>query len=256
VRRIAIDEIAVRKGHRYMTIVVDLDTGRVLYAAEGNDQESLKPFFLRLRRARAKLEAIAVDMGAGYRKAIREYAPAGVAVVHDRYHVVAAMNEVVDQVRREEQNRLDGEGKNVVKGSRYLLLRGSERLAEMPDKKARLDELLALNETLHKVYLLKEDVRLFWSRESRKAAEEFIANWTSEAKALGNRHVTRFAKTIERRIDAILAWYDHPITTGPLEGLNNKIKVLKRVAYGYRDLEFFKLRVLFLHDTEFRLART
>ena len=249
----AIDEIAVRKGHSYMTIVVDLDRGTVLYAAEGNDHESLQPFFRRLRRAQAKLEAIAVDMGSGYRKAIDAYAPAGV-VVHDRYHVVAAMNEVVDHVRREEQNRLDGQGKNVVKGSRYLLLRGSERLAEMPEKKTRLDELLALNEPLQKVYLLKEDLRLFWSQGTKEDAQQFVDNWLREADALGNRHVSRFARTIRARLPAILAWYDHPISTGPLEGLNNKIKVLKRVAYGYRDIEFFKLRVMFLHDTEFRLA--
>jgi len=254
VRCIAIDEIAVRKGHRYMTVVLDLDTGAVLYSAPGKDKKALEGFFARLRRARAKLEAIAVDMSEAFANAIREYWPGEVAVVHDHYHIVSNMNEVIDRVRRDEQNRIEGEGKKLIKGSRYLLLRAREKLVELPDKQARLDALLAVNETLHKVYLLKEDLRLFWSQESKKEAEQFIETWLCEAKAMDNRHLTRFANTVESHLDTILAWYDHPITTGPLEGLNNKIKVLKRTAYGYRDLEFFGLRLQFIHESTLQLT--
>ncbi len=254
VRRIAIDEIAVRKGHNYMTVVVDLDSGVVLFSAEGRDHTCLQPFFRRLRRAVAKLKAVAIDMSGAYIKAIRDYGPPGVAVVHDRYHVVSNMNDVIDKVRRDEQNRLEGEGKNVIKGSRYLLLTAKENLAKKPDRQKRLDQLLAANETLHKVYLLKEDLRLFWSQPDRGAAETFIETWLEQARLLGNPHLNRFAKTIRTRIGAILAWYENPITTGPLEGLNNKIKVLKRSAYGYRDLRFFALRILFIHESKFRLS--
>ena len=182
--------------------------------------------------------------------------PSGeVAIVHDHYHVVANMNEVIDQVRRDEQNRLEGEGKQLIKGARYLLLRAKEKLAQLPDKQARLDALLAVNAILHKVYLLKEDLRLFWSQESKSEARDFIETWLSQAKALDNRHLTRFANTVESHIETILAWYDHPITSGPLEGLNNKIKVLKRSAYGYRDFAFFGLRLLFIHETKLQLRR-
>jgi transposase len=254
VRRIAIDEIAVRKGHHYLTVVVDLDSGKVLFSAEGRDHTCLEPFFRRLRRARAKLKAIAVDMSGAYLKAIKDYGPPGVAVVHDRYHVVSNMNDIIDKVRREEQDRLEAEGKKVIKGSRYLLLTAMEKLAKNPDRQARLNQLLAANETLHKVYLLKEDLRLFWSQDDKGKAEKFIQTWLEQARSLGNRHLSRFAKTIRSRMDAILAYYDHRITTGPLEGLNNKIKVLKRSAYGYRDLSFFALRILFIHDTRFRLS--
>jgi len=254
VSQIAIDEIAIRKRHRYMTVVVDLDTGEVLFTAEGRDHTCLKPFFRRLRRAGAKLKAIAVDMSSAYLKAIEDFGPPGVAIVHDRYHIVSNMNNVIDKVRRDEQNRLEAEGKNVLKGARYLLLYGKEKLAEKPTKQARLDELLAANETLHKVYLLKEDLRQFWSQKTKATAETFIETWLDEAKGLDNHHLNRFAKTIRRRMDAILAWYDTPITTGPLEGLNNKIKVLKRTAYGYRDQVFFGLRLLFLHETKFQLS--
>ncbi len=254
VRRMAIDEIAVREGQNYMTIVVDLDSGRVLCFAEGDAHSALEAFFRKLRRSRARLEAIAVDMSGGYLKAVKLCTPKGVLVVHDRYHVVAEMNRVMDSVRRDEQNRLDAEARKVSKGSRYLLLYGKEKLDELPRKKARLDALLEANEFLHEVYRLKEDLRLFWSQESRKKADDFIHSWFSEASGLGNAHVTRMANTIERRMAAILAWYDQPITTGPLEGLNNKIKVLKRSAYGYRDQAFFGLRILFLHETQFKLA--
>ncbi len=254
VRRIAIDEIAIRKGRRYMTVVLDLDTGQVLYTAKGNDHTCLKRFFSRMRRGRAKLEAIAVDMSKAYIKAIELYAPKCVTVVHDRYHVVSNMNDVVDKVRRAEQNRLEAEGKNVIKGARYLLLYAKEKLAEMPEKQSRLDTLLAINETLFKVYILKEDLRLFWSLPSKKKARKFIEGWILEARAMGNSHVTRFANTIEKRIEQVLAWYDCPITTGPLEGLNNKIKTFKRAAYGYRDMVFFGLRLMFLHETKLQLT--
>jgi len=254
VKHIAIDEIAVRKGHRYMTLVMDLDTGEVLYVAEGKGKEALRAFFARLRRAGAKLKAVVMDMSEAYLNAVQEYWPRRVAIVHDRYHIVANMNAVLDDIRRDEQNRLEEEGKLVIKGSRYLLLRAKENLAKLPEKQARLNTLLALNETLHKAYMLKEDLRLFWSQDSRKEAKAFISNWIIEAKAMGNRHLTRFAQTVEARIKSILDWYKHPITSGPLEGMNNKIKVLKRMAYGFRDMRFFALRIMFIHETKAELT--
>jgi transposase len=134
------------------------------------------------------------------------------------------------------------------------LLRAREKLAEMPEKQARLNDLLAINETLHRVYLLKEDLRLFWKQRSKKEARKFVEEWIEESRAMGNPHVTKFANTVEKHIDPILAWYDHSIATGPLEGLNNKIKVLKRAAYGYRDTSFFALSLLFIHETAFNLS--
>lgn len=256
VRRIAIDEIAVKKGHHYLTVIVDLDTGEALYTATGHDHLSLKAFFERLTREGTTLEAIAVDMGTGYRKGIELYAPKGVAVVYDRFHIVASMNKVIDEVRRSEQGRLEGEGKRILKGSRYLLLYGEETLSAWPDKKTRLEALLAANATLHKVWLLKEDLRTFWQQESKAKAEIFLREWITGARALRIRALTRIAVTIEAARAFILTWYDHRISTGPLEGLNNKIKVLKRTAYGYRDLEFFGLRILFLHQTRFNLSGT
>ena len=255
VRRIAIDEFALRKGHNYMTVVLDLDTGHVLFVAEGRDKKCLEPFFRRLRYARAKLEAVAIDMSDAYINAVRDYWKKPVAVVHDHYHLIANMNRAIDFVRREEQNRHEREGKAVIKGARYLLLYGRETLAKRkPERLAELDELLAANETLNRAYLLKESLRLLWSHGTKQAARDFVETWVADARAVGNKHMSVFADTLEKHADSVLAWYDHPITTGPLEGLNNKIKVLKRKAYGYRDAAFFALRLLFIHESKMELA--
>ena len=184
-----------------------------------------------------------------------EYWKKPVAIVHDHYHLIANMNQVIDSVRREEQNRQEGEGKKIIKGSRYLLLYGRAKLTEKsPEKLAKLDDLLQANETLNKVYLLKESLRVLWSQGTKQAGQEYLYNWLAEARTVKNRKLTTFANTLESHAENILSWYDHPITSGPLEGLNNKIKVLKRKAYGFRDPVFFALRLLFIHEAKMELA--
>jgi transposase len=253
VRFIAIDEISVKKHHKYMTVVMDLEDGRVLYVAEGTEHTCLKACFQRLRKAHAKLKAIAVDMSSSYQKAIRLYAPSSTKVVHDRFHLVANMNGVIDEVRRNEQNRaITIYSKKAIKGTRYLLLYGIEKIEKMADE-PRLKYLLRMNETLNSVYLLKEEFRQFWEQSVRQEAKALIRSWVKEAKSLGLQPLTIFANTIEKNAEKILNWYDYKISTGPLEGTNNKIKVLKRQAYGYRDFDFFSLRVLFIKNAKRRL---
>ena len=258
VHTLAIDEVAVRKGHRYLTVVVDLDSGQVLFVIPGRDHQALRPVFARLRAARAKLRAIAVDMSAAFLKGIQLFAPPGVVVVHDPFHLVAAINDVLDEVRRCEQQRLEGQGKRVLKGGRYLLLANGEDLPSQPAKASRLQALLAANQTLHQVYLLKEDLRRLWSQPDKQAATTFLHKWLLDAFVLAaEAHLPplhRFASTLLSAFARVVSWYDFPISTGPLEGLNNKIKVLKRTAYGFRDQDFFILRILCLHQTRFQLT--
>jgi transposase len=255
VRFIAIDEMAVKKGHSYLTNVVDLETGQVIYSAEGRDTECLRPFFTKIKRSRkARLEAIAVDMSSAYLKAIELYAPDGVKIIHDRYHLVANMNRVLDEIRRDEYRRKSGPEKAVMKGSRYLLLTAFENIYDNEEKFTRLESLLALNETIHKAYLLKEDLRLFWEQSSREDAQHFIETWLDEARSMENLHLDKMANMIENHMQQILNHYDYPISTGPLEGINNKIKVLKRAAYGFRDMEYFKLRILFIREARVTLV--
>ena len=138
------------------------------------------------------------------------------------------------------------EEKAVIKGSWYLLLSAFENI--------RLKALLAVNDTLHKAYLLKEDLRLFCGKDSRDKVQAFIETWPKKAYSVGNSHLDKMTKTIENHLQGILNYYDYPITTGPLEGINNKIKVLKRAAYGFRDTAYFKLRILFARDATFALV--
>ena len=254
VHRIAIDEIFVKSPYHFLTVVIDLDSGQVLHVGSGKDAAALRPFFLRLRTVRAQLRAIAVDMSAAFLKAIQEEGPKDVLIIHDRFHIMKLMNQVLDQVRRSEQKRLEAAGKKVLKGGRYLLLRNRSEVDLDPDAKARLDQLLLANQTLHKVYLLKEDLRLLWEQPTQLHASWMLHHWLQAAAELGLRPLTRLCKTLQAAQDRILSYYLCPISTGPLEGINTKIRVLNRRSYGHRDLEFLALRILFIHDTKFSLS--
>jgi transposase len=234
VRRIAVDEIAVRRGHRYMTLVMDLDTGRILYVHEGKSAASLKPFLERVRKSRrTKLEAIAMDLSAAYAKAVREALP-HVPVVFDRFHVVKLINEKLDELRRAHVRDTEQAQRKLVKGVRYLVLMGADTLDERekkkPGGKTRLQKALALNEPLSKGYYLKEKLRLLWDEPSRAAGESLLDEWIAEADASAIRELKRMAKTIAEHRNGILAYFDLRFTRGPLVGVNNKVKVLKRMG--------------------------
>ena len=246
IRYIAVDEFAVQKGHRYMTVVIDLETGEILHAHEGKDAAALLPFLERLKRSRNQLRAVAIDMSPSYLAAVRQAFGDKVDVVHDPYHVVALASRAIDETRRDLVRDLEGEQKRVVKGTRFLLLKGLEKLSDHGLE--RLMELMEANEPLYQAYLLKEDLRMFWNLPDAKLGEEFLDTWTAQARGFGNAHFTKLAKTIDEHRPGLLDYFKHRISTGPLEGLNNKIKVLKRQAYGFRDMEYFRLRLFFLHE--------
>lgn len=253
VRRVAIDEIAVRKGHVYKTVVLDLDSGHVLHVGDGKGVDAVQPFFQRLRRARVALEAIAMDMSAAYVAAVREFAPE-TPIVFDRFHVMQLVNRHIDELRRAHMRDTSKAERKFVKGVRFLLLMSPETLDRheiaRPGSKARLKEALALNEPLNKAYYLKEKVRCIWDAPSRRQGAKVLRECIAEATDSGVPELARLAATLQKHAHGILAYFGHDrMSSGPLEGLNNKIKVLKRRAYGYRDDEFFKLKLLGLHET-------
>lgn len=252
-QRIAIDEIHVGKRHRFVTLVVDLDSGAVVFVGRGRRADTLKPFWKRLRSSGAKVRAVATDMAPGYVSAVRKNLPRA-RLVLDRFHVVKLLNEKLTKLRRElyrEAN--DGLFKQALKGTRWLLLKNFENLDETRNEHDRLAEALELNEPLATAYYLKEELRAFWERPDRSSAGRFLTSWCRRAEASGIRQIKQFAKTLRSHRQALLAWYSDPISTGPLEGLNNRIKLMQRRAYGYRDFELFKLRILALHTTRFEL---
>lgn len=253
-RHIAIDEIATKKGHKYLTIVMDLETGAVVFVGQGKGADALKPFWRSLKASRAHVEAVAIDMSAAYYTAVCDNLP-DAAIVFDWFHVVKLLNDKLSELRRQLfREATDQLHKEVLKGTRWLLLKRPENLDETRNESNRLQEALDLNQSLATAYYLKEDLRLLWEEPTKHAAGLFLDDWIRQADASGIRVLQTFAKTLARHRRGLLAWYDHPISTGPLEGTNNKIKTLKRQAYGFRDHEYFALKIKALHHTRLELV--
>lgn len=252
-RRIAIDEIYLGKRHKYITLVLDLDSGAVVFVGRGKGAETLKPFWRRLKSARAQVRAVATDFSAAYITAVLRNLPHA-RLVFDRFHVVKLVNEKLTALRRELAREADALGRQVLKGLRWLLVKNPENLDEGRNEADRLQEALEINRPLATAYYLKEDLREFWSQSDRQAASRFLTRWCRRAEASGIRLLQSLARTLQGHRRGLLAWYRDPISTGPLEGTNNRIKLLQRRAYGYRDFELLKLRILSLHITRFELV--
>jgi transposase len=253
-KQIAIDEISTGKGHRYVTIVMDLESGAVVHVGEGKGGDALKFFWKRLRASGAKIEAVATDMSPAYIEAVITHLP-NATLVFDRFHVIKLYHDKLSELRRELHRQLeDTMQKSVLKGIRWLLLKRPEHLDPTRNEPERLEEALRLNEPLAIAYYLKEELDEIWDQEDREEAEAVLMDWILYAESTGIRMLTNFAKTLRAHALGILAYYDHPISTGPLEGTNNKIKTMKRQAYGFRDPEFLKLKILGIHETKYALV--
>ena len=252
-RQLAIDEIAVGGGHRYLTVVLDLLSGAVVFVGDGKGVDALRPFWTRLRHARARIEAVATDMSPAYIRAVRDNLP-GVVHVFDHFHVIKLYNDKLSAFRRELFHQLSQQDRSIIKGIRWLLLKNRENLDSQRNERQRLDRALSVNAPLATVYYMKEDLRQIWTQDSKWAARLVLEDWLARARASGIRMLMQFADTLEEHQEGVLAYYDYPISTGPLEGINNKIQLLKRQAYGFRDQEFFKLKILGLHETKSALV--
>lgn len=247
VENIGIDEFAVKKGRLYKTIVVDLDTGRIVYVGEGKGADALDRFWKRCRRHHVQIRHVATDLSSAFISSVMENCP-GAVHVFDHFHVVKLMNERLDDIRKNvfhmERNV---NRRKVIKGTRYLLLANGEDIFDKRHK-TRLENALAMNEPLSKAYYLKERLREIWSQANREQAEAVLDDWVKQAGESKIPQLQRMAATLLAHKRGILAWYECHISTGKVEGINNKIKVMKRNAYGFRDERYFKLRLYALHD--------
>jgi transposase len=242
---LSMDEFSIRRGHTYMTVFLDIRTGRIVFAVEGRAVEDIKPFLEKLSKRAHKLKAIAMDMSRSYISAVREYLP-HVSIVFDRFHVQKILNEALDAVRKEERQKYQAEGLRIGQGERFLFFRNFESLDK--DEQIRLKKLFELNATLAKAHMLKEQFRQFWELGSKKEAARFLVRWVMTAFLSGINAMDKVASTILAHSEGLLNYYDYSISNGKIEGVNNKIKVLKRTAYGYRDMEYFKLQLFDLHE--------
>jgi transposase len=253
-KQIAIDEISISKGRRYLTIVLDLQSGAVVFVGDGKGAEALRPFRQRLRRSGAQVEAVATDLSPAYISAVTEHLPKAVHVF-DHFHIIKLYNEMLSDLRRKLYHELsDRMHQQVLKGTRWLLLKNPENLDQTRDEQQRLAAALELNQPLALAYYMKEDLRQIWQQPDKATAARVLQDWIDRAERSGIHLLYKFSKTLAIHRRGILAYYDYPISTGPLEGANNKIKTMKRQAYGFRDHEFFKLKILALHETKYALV--
>ena len=244
---IGIDEFAVRKGHTYKTIAVDLKNGRIIYVGDGKGADALDGFWKRVRKNGVDIKYVATDLSAAFILSVYENCPNAVHVF-DHFHVVKLMNEKLDEIRRVQYNmEKDINKRKVLKGTRYLLLSNGEDIFDKKYK-TRLDNALDMNKPLSQAYYLKEQLREIWTQVNKDEAGMIMLDWVKQAKGSKVPQLMKMAATIMTYRTGILAWYDCHISTGKVEGINNKIKVMKRAAFGFRDERYFELRLYALHD--------
>jgi len=240
-RRLAIDEIAVKKGHNYMTVVLDYDTGRVVWMGRGRQTATLDEFFRKMPpTVRICIQAVAIDMWEPYIQCVRRWCK-NADIVFDLFHVVKAFNEVIDKIRNEEFRKATEDERDILKGSKYLFLKLWGNLRR--DQRVRLNQILEINQRLNVVYWLKDFLAHIWEYHIPGWAEGALAEWCAVAREGGHPSLVRFAAKLERHQYGIISHCKHRMHTSLLEGVNNKIKVIKRVAYGFHDLDYFALKV-------------
>lgn len=244
VRRLVMDEFALHKGHRYATVVMDARTMRVLWVGEGNSRSDIRPFFEALGPEGCKrIEAVAMDMNSAFDLEVRHFCRQA-RVVYDLFHVVAKFGrDVISRVRVDAANQLrkDKPARRVVKQAHWLLLRNPANLDE--HQRIRLADVLQANQALMTVYLMKESLKQLWSAPSAWEWRRRWKQWHAHAQESGIAPLEHFARCLRNYWRGIVSRVRWPMHTGQLEGINNRIKVIKRMAYGYRDTDYFFLKI-------------
>ena len=240
---VAMEEFAIQRGQRYATIFVEPDRKAVLWVCRGRRREDVRPFFEKLGdEGRRRIEAVARDRNGAYEAEVTEPCPRA-KIVYDRFHVVAKYGrEVIDAVRTSEAQQQTNRGeRQVLKGSRWLLLRNADGLKGQD--RIRLGELLRVNRKLATVDVLQDDLKSLWDYRLPNWAYPFFREWYGRAIRSRIKPLQHFAGALRERIDGILAHGQYPLHTSLLEGIMNKIKVIQRMAYGFRDDDYFFLKI-------------
>ena len=245
VRRIGVDEKAAAKGHRYLTVVCDLDEGTVEHIAGDRKQESLAGYYAALSQEQLNgIEAVAMDMWEPYIQATRAKVPdAAAKIVFDRFHVMGHVGKAVDTVRKQEHRDLMAIGDETLKGSKYLWLYSRENVP-----KRRRNEFAALRRQALKVgraWALKEALRRLWHYVYPASGWKFWKQWYCWATHSRLKPMRQAAETIRRHIANIVTYYQHPITNAMSEGLKSQIQKIKSMACGFRNIEHFKTAIYF-----------
>jgi transposase len=244
VTEIGLDEIAVFKGHKYLTLVYQLNAGarRLLWCGPERRAKTLLRFFHQFGKARsAQLKFVCSDMWAPYLKVVAKKAPQALNIL-DRFHVMRKFNVAIDEIRRDEVRQLKANKQdNVLERGRWLLLKRPENLSEK--QTARLDELLKLNLGAIKGYLLREDFQRFWSYQRHDFAGKFLDNWTTRTMQTNLVPMKKVATMLRKHKPMILNWFKAKgeLSSGAVEGLNLKAKLTMRKAYGFKTLKCLEI---------------
>ncbi len=242
---VGIDEISLRKGHVYRIVVSDLERKRpIWFGGTDRSEESMDLFYQELGSRKASRIRLAVmDMWKAFENSAKKNAPQ-VAILYDKFHVIRHLQTALDTVRKQEYSRLCGKDRSFIKGQKYTLLSHRENLTL--DGRRSLKKLLGANKRLSTAYLLKESFGQLWDFQTEGWARRFFENWKASLKWQRLKPYEEFTKMIERHWDGIAAYCkpENKIALGFVEGLNNKIRVIQRRAYGLRDEEYLRLKIL------------
>jgi transposase len=244
-KTIGIDEISLRKGHTYRIVVSDLERRRpIWFGGQDRSEESLDVFYKWLGGKKcAGIRLAVMDMWKAFEKSTRKNAPQA-AILYDKFHVMRHLGDALDTVRKLEYGRLAGKDRSYIKGQKYTLLSNRENLTL--DGRRALKKLLGANKRLNTAYLLKETFGQLWSYQTEGWARRFFDHWQESLRWQRLRPYEKFAEMIERHWDGIAAYSrpENKVSLGFVEGLNNKIRVIQRRAYGLRDEEYLRLKIL------------
>jgi transposase len=240
--RLSIDEISRKKGHHYATIISSPEEKKVLEVVKGRKTEDISLFFKEkgLKWCN-KIEAVTMDAWLAFRKAVKKYCTNAV-ICFDHFHLAQHFSRAIDKLRVHEARKADEGEKEIYKGTRWLLLKNPERLKT--DEKETLDRLLEVNKNLYKAYILRDEFRQVFEGESSHSRLIRLTKWIRKAKSVRIQQIRSFVKLIERWEEYIKNSLRNNYSNSFAEGLNNKVRVIQRMAYGYKDFDYLRLKII------------
>ena len=247
VKKLAMDEIALKKRHKQFALVIsDLERHCVIAVLPSRDKESLELWLSNLSASKRKaIEIVSIDMWRPYFYAVKAKLPHA-RVIADRFHVVKQLNENITKLRRTTQRKSDKKVNEILKGSRWLLVKNRQNLS--PKEEIHLQKVLGISPEIREAYLLKEEFRnIFEKIKNVEQAKRFLAVWILKAQKTGSRYLAKFVRTLQNWWEEILRYFEEGITNAFSEGINRAIRSIINRAYGYRNFDNFRLQVLAQH---------
>jgi len=240
-RRLGVDEVAYEKGHKYLTVVRDLDLQRVIWIGVGRKKETLDLFFTLLGKKKQRLVTVVVlDMWDPYITSIQEFCPTA-DIVFDKFHIIKKINDALDKIRREEFAKAKNEERLRMKRKRFIILKRKKNLTG--NQQEQLQQLMEQNQPLYKGYLLKEQISDIFDEESYSQAMQRLQQWIENVQESGLSTFKPVLKTFKRYSYGIQNYFLHHLTNAGSEGFNTKINIIRRKAYGFWDLDYFMLKI-------------